>query len=117
MRILLLDDDVVFRKGLALHLRKDGHEVVEYDSPTEIPDLDGLGELDLVLTDYQMQGKDGLAFADDFHGLHRDVPVVMLTAYWSQHLDGEVSRRQFLRLLQKPVDYFQLHDLIHSLRG
>ena len=41
MRILLLDDDVVFRKGLALHLRKDGHEVVE---PRPLPFRLGVGE-------------------------------------------------------------------------
>jgi DNA-binding NtrC family response regulator len=108
----LIDDDADFRTGLAAMLRDDGHEVQEFCRPNELPALARLPGFDAVITDYRMVGHDGLVFADCFHAVHPTVPVVLITAYWTHHLEAEASRRSFLHLWRKPIDYNELHELL-----
>lgn len=112
-RILLVDDETPFRESLAEMLRDDGHQVVECSEPAEVPPLDALDEIDLLLTDYELPGKNGLAFADEFHAHHPGTPVLLVTAYPSG-LDAEVARRPFLRMILKPIGYDALHRMIHE---
>ena len=113
MTILLIDDDPDFRTGLAANLRDDGHEVREFGSPSELPGLDTFGDVDAVISDYQMGKYDGLGLADRFHAVHPTTPFIMVTAYWSHHLDAEAGKRKFVVLQRKPLDY---EDLLPLLR-
>lgn len=110
--VLLLDDDEDFRRALAANLSDDGIPVRHFGRPSDVPPLDSFDRLAMLILDYQLAGEDGLAFADRFHGSHPGVPVVMVTAYWSDHLEAEVARRGFMRLCRKPVDYEDLARLL-----
>ena len=108
MTILLIDDDPDFRTGLAANLRDDGHEVREFENPGDLPGLDTLGHVDAVISDFQMAECDGLGLADRFHAVYPNTPFIMVTAYWSHHLDAEMAKRKFVRLQRKPLDYEDL---------
>lgn len=110
--VLLLDDDEDFRRALADNLADDGIVVHQFGRPSQVPPLDSLERLTMLILDYQMDGENGLDFADRFHASHPEVPVVMVTAYWSAHLDAEVERRGYLTLRRKPVDYEDLARLL-----
>jgi len=110
--VLLLDDDEDFRRALADNLTDDGITVHQFGRPSQVPPLESLEELTMLILDYQMDGENGLDFADRFHRSHPQVPVVMVTAYWSDHLDAEVERRGYLTLRRKPVDYEELARLL-----
>ena len=110
--VLLLDDDNDFRSALAANLADDGYEVTDFARPADVPPLASFDGLAALILDYQMGGEDGLSFADRFHAAHPDVPVVMLTAYWSDFLDAEIAARDFITLRRKPVDYEELARLI-----
>ena len=112
-RIVLVDDEASFRESLAELLRDDGHEVRDYSAPADVPPLDALGGIDLLLTDYDMPGKNGLAFADELHAHRPETPVLLVTAYRSG-LDDHVARRSFVRMVQKPIGYDALHRVIHE---
>lgn len=110
--VLLVDDDEDFRRALAANLVDDGHMVIDYASPDDVPPLHTLESLSILILDYQMRGEDGLSFADRFHVFHPDVPVVMVTAYLSRHLEGAAATRPYLVLRRKPVDYDELAALL-----
>ncbi len=110
--VLLLDDDDDFRMALAAHLTDDGYGVRDFGHPADIPPLGSLGALTMLILDQQLEGESGLAFADRFHVVHPRVPVVMLTAYESDHLRAEVARRDFMTLRRKPVDYEEIARLL-----
>lgn len=115
VHVIVVDDDESFRTGLAANLVDDGHVVRAYAAPAEVPDARVLGDVQVVVTDYQMGGCDGIRFADAVHEAHPSVPVVLVTAYWTRDLEAEVETRTFLRLCRKPVDYDELHGLLHEL--
>jgi hypothetical protein len=45
------------------------------------------------------------------------VPVVLVTAYWTADLEAQIAARRFVRLYRKPVDYEELHQIVHELAG
>lgn len=112
--LLLIDDDADFRTGLAENLRDDGHPVREYQSSGEVPAA-VLHEVALAIVDYQLANEDGLAFVDHIHALNPELPIVMITAEWSEHMQSRARRRKYLHLIRKPLDYARLHKLVHEL--
>src|SRR5262249_11873490 len=96
----------------AANLSDDGYLVETFARPADVPPLTSLVGLSMLILDYQMEGEDGLSFADRFHAAHPDVPVVMVTAYWSRFLDAEIDARDFITLRRKPIDYDELARLL-----
>lgn len=115
--ILVVDDDDDLRSALADNLRDDGYRVLEFRNPTELPSLDSMGEVTALITDYQMAEQDGIALADRFHARYPNTVIVLITAYWSAHLDAEAARRKYLHLCRKPFDYDDLQALLDSGSG
>ncbi len=114
-KILLVDDDEDFRRGFAENLRDDGYGVSDYATPADLPDLEALSDVKLVITDYNMAPQDGLSFADAFHDRHPEVPIVLVTAFPGAEVDQQVARRDFLSWQTKPIDYDNFTLLLHNL--
>jgi DNA-binding response OmpR family regulator len=105
--ILIIDDDVGFRRALKLALRASGHEVMEAGTAPE-----ALASLEtqipqLILLDWQMPGLDGLQTCRAIRA-NFDVPIIIVTAR------GENGRGQ--ALAAGAVDYvtkpFELGELL-----
>ena len=115
--VLLLDNDDDFRAALAANLSDDGHAVWHCATAAELPPLQSFEALTMLIVDQQLSGESGLAFADRFHVAHPGVPVVMITAYESEHLVAEVARRDFITLRHKPIDYEEVARLLPVRAG
>jgi DNA-binding NtrC family response regulator len=112
--LLVIDDDERFRNALVANLREDGFDVLEYASGVGLPLDQRLSGVRLVLTDYLMDKEDGLAFAKRFHAAFPSVPVIIITAYATAHLEKEVAAHDYLTLLVKPLDYAILLEQIQQ---
>ena len=110
--VLLVDDDDSFRSALAENLRDDGYEVIEYAGAQDVPPLGALTHVSIVVTDYDMPGTDGLAFADRFHAAHPTVPIIMVTGSCTTSLQALAAARGFVALLSKPFQYDKLYRLL-----
>lgn len=117
MRIIVVDDDPAFRESLAEVLRDDGHAVDTYDSAEAVPGADALPEVAVLITDFQMPGRNGMQLADTFHVGRPDTPVIMVSAHETPALERQAARRYWLVLLPKTVDYGRLHTTIHRVCG
>ncbi|MCC6848031.1 MAG: response regulator [Deltaproteobacteria bacterium] len=113
--VLLVDDEASFRMSLADMLRDDGHVVWDYGTPADIPRQGSEGTVTVVISDYDMPGMTGIALADELHARHREVPVVIVTAYRTRSIEAQVAGRPFMRLVDKPIDYEVLHALLHEI--
>lgn len=114
-RVLVAEDDAEMRILVARALRKDGYDVIEVADGVrlmlELTDrlmrFGSLGDVDLVVTDVRMPGRDGLEIAEILHGMTRRVPVILMTGFG----DEDVRRRAVALgavLFDKP---FRLDDL------
>lgn len=83
MRVLLVDDDTLVRKGLAQLLTTcvEGAEVVEAANEAETVAHLQRTEFDVVLMDIRLPGPDGLEVLKEIRALNPDLPVIMLTGY------------------------------------
>jgi two-component system nitrogen regulation response regulator GlnG len=113
--VILIDDDESFRGALAENLRDDGYGVCEYATPADLPPLETLSGLGVVIMDYEFPRANGLAFADALHAMHPQVPVVLITAFPRWNLASQTATRQFVHLLPKPLDYDRLREILLAL--
>jgi DNA-binding NtrC family response regulator len=114
IRILVVDDDEVFREALADNLRADGHEVEECGSTAGALAAMKDGRFSLMISDYSMPGGNGIELTDRFHALQAE-PAVIVTAYSNPILQTQLKSREHLSLLRKPADYDELHRLVHRV--
>jgi len=114
VRVLLVDDEETFRANLAGMLRDDGHMVIDCKSAEAALAADTSG-IAILVTDYSMPGQSGLALADKLHARHPDLPVVIVSAYRTQALEAQAKTRSFVSVLSKPLEFEELHALIHRL--
>ena len=78
--VLIVDDERVIREVLSERLTDIGHHCsTATDAFDALTQIGSTTELDVVLADIDMPGKDGLALLQDIRASHPDVDVVMVT--------------------------------------
>lgn len=79
--ILVVDDEPNYLIVLSELLRDEGFEVFTAPDGDEALAIVKQTDLDLVVTDMQMPGKDGAALMQEVKGYDQNLPVVIITAY------------------------------------
>jgi CheY-like chemotaxis protein len=116
-RILLIDDQAVFRETLAALLRRAGHHVVEAESGSTGIACLRREPLDLVLTDRDMPGLTGWDVALLVKAMHPRLPVVLVTGGTEGDAAPQGVRDQVDAFLRKPFPFPELLALIARMAG
>lgn len=111
-RVLVVDDNVRALQSMAEVLRAAGHEVASSTSAIEALRLVDQGVYDVVITDLQMPGMDGLAFIRALAQRQVDSQIVMVTAFASVGSAVEAMRHGAFDYIEKPFDVEQLEQLV-----
>jgi DNA-binding response OmpR family regulator len=112
-RLLVVEDDADVRLFMVLALRQEGYEVQSAGDAREALRLLREEHFDLVLTDYGLPGKDGLALVSEAErkGLLRGTKVMMLTAFpW-------LAREASVPVFSKPIDFDELAGHLRLMLG
>jgi len=79
-RIVIVDDDALFRESLGLNLAENGYEVDDFgDGESALRHFAEGGGADAILLDWRMPGVDGLAVLRRLRDRDVQVPVIFLT--------------------------------------
>jgi len=102
-RVLLIDDEDLFREDLANLLRQRGLTCQTAGSGEEGLRLAGEEEPDLVLCDLVMPGAGGQAVVNRLAAIYPDLPVIVFTAYGTLETAVEAFRSGVADYVLKPI--------------
>ncbi len=94
-RILIIEDDVQFRKMLRQMLEREAYEILEAPDGAEGLKIYREEPTDIVITDILMEGKDGI---ETIIELRRDFPEVKIIAMSG---GGRIAPEYYLNMAQK----------------
>ena len=110
--VLVVDDDPDLLRLLSMRLSGAGYRVTATASAEEALVKIALERPQLVLSDVQLPGKDGLALFDAIRVQHPSLPVILLTAHGTIPDAVEATSRGVFTYLTKPFDGKALLDII-----
>ena len=114
-KIVVIDDSKLMRNMLRLILEQAGYDVEVWEEVTaaEIPDRISGGNPDLVITDYQMPGSNGLTVARMARKTKPGLPVIVVTASRDPSVLDALKRVDVTHILHNPI---QAEDLLQAVR-
>lgn len=120
-RLVMADDDPVFRKLLGRQLLALGHEVLTLEDGQAAFEhlLRHPGTCDLLISDVLMPRLDGRALVAQLRQdpNHRKLPIVLISAANEAKGLADALSDQHIAFLGKPVDLFSLSTTITRLLG
>ncbi|HMC11332.1 MAG TPA: response regulator, partial [Pirellulaceae bacterium] len=111
-RVLVVDDNARARQSMVDVLAAAGHEVVSSASAIEALKFVEKSAFDVIITDLQMPGMDGLAFIRTLAERKVETQIVMVTAFASVTSAVEAMRFGAFDYIEKPFDVEQLESLV-----
>jgi DNA-binding NtrC family response regulator len=113
-RVLIIEDDANMRDMLAVSLQRRDFEAVCSDSAAA-----GLGALtgskfDVVVTDINMRGTDGIELCRRLAETHPELPVIVITAFGSMDTAIAALRAGAVDFLPKPFELEALATAIEK---
>ena len=115
LRVLIVDDDDSLRKVLYRILENGGYDVLAAGSGAEAVAICRTSRhpIDLLVTDYNMPGMNGLEVARECSALHSDLPVLYISgSYQGEELRTELEKRK-RGFLAKP---FRREELLRKAK-
>ncbi|MGB1026048.1 MAG: response regulator [Rhodospirillaceae bacterium] len=116
--ILLVEDEDAVRVFGARALRNKGYEVAEARSGEgALEVLDGGLAIDLLITDMVMPGMDGAALATRIRTLKPGLPIILISGYSEDVIQGDVVNQPGTHFLPKPFSLKQLAAKVRDVLG
>jgi two-component system response regulator AtoC len=103
-RVLVVDDDAEMCALIETGLKKRGWEVVTCTSADSALERLGAEDVDVVATDLNMRGMNGLELCERVVANRPDIPVVVLTAFGSMESAVAAIRAGAYDFITKPFD-------------
>ena len=110
-RILIVDDDAVFRGILKIWCRE--YDIAEASNAEEaLSMLKKPNELDLIILDVNMPGMNGLAALEKIKDISPEKKVIIMTGYSTKTVAIKALKNKADNYLEKPFDIEVLREII-----
>jgi CheY-like chemotaxis protein len=118
MRVLLVDDETEFCQALVRVLKRMGVDEVSTapggeEALTRLPEL----RPDLIITDCQMPGMDGIRFTRALRATGIELPIIMISGATERAVIDAANRAGVTRFLAKPIELADLRDALNQTVG
>ncbi|EQB18927.1 hypothetical protein L284_03445 [Novosphingobium lindaniclasticum LE124] len=110
-RVAIIDDDPLVRSSAASLLRSYGVVPETFESAENFLKSDLLS-FDCLISDVQMGEMSGLALLERLRSLDIQLPVILVTAYANEKIEGRAQAAGVEAFLEKP---WNIDDLVTSL--
>lgn len=111
-RILVVDDDPSIRSLLNDVLALKNYDVLTADDGSSAIDLLEETKVDLVITDLQMSGVDGMKLLEHIRAEFPEVLVIIITAYGTIDTTVSALKKGAYNFISKPI---QIHEFLEMI--
>jgi CheY-like chemotaxis protein len=101
---LIIEDDAVFRRGLARIFSAEEFEVTQVSDGEQALTLISHHPLDLIICDFRLPGINGVEVLSHAQQIKPRTPFLLLTAYYSEELMKEATAQGAVAVLEKPIE-------------
>jgi len=117
-RILLADDDAATRDLVRRALTMDGHEVIlTQDGAEALERLSGRGGVDLLISDVQMPGLDGIELVEKGLKASPRLRVILMSGFVGELDRAERLKGKVARVLAKPFTLDEMRSAVKGVLG
>jgi len=116
MRLLVVDDDTVFREELSTLLRDWGHQVESVNSGARAIEALGIAEFDAVFSDVRMPRMNGIELLRQIRERWPRVYVVMITGYATIETAVEAMKLGAFDYLRKPFRSEHVEKIVAGIQ-
>jgi DNA-binding NtrC family response regulator len=102
--VLVVDDEELYRRAIDRILTRVGYEVLAARDATEALEIVSTKTIELVLTDIQMPGINGLELVRQIHEIEPDLPCIVMTGYNTPQNSIEALQAGAFWYLEKPFE-------------
>src|SRR4030065_221532 len=113
-KILIVDDEVSMREFLEIMLSKEGHKVSSAGSGKEALNMLNDTIYDLIVSDVQMPGMNGIELLRNVKEVCPDTTVIMITAYASTESGVEAMKAGAYGYIKKPFKVDEIKLIIKN---
>ena len=117
-RILLADDDAATRDLVQRALTMDGHEVIlTQDGAEALERLAAPGGVDLLISDVQMPGLDGIELVEKGLKASPRLRVILMSGFVGELDRAERLKGKVARVLAKPFTLDEMRSAVKGVLG
>lgn len=116
-RILLVEDDELFRRSLLSYLGILGYEAVVAASAEEALQKQKQQPVDLVLTDFHLMRMNGIDLVRTLRSTGSTIPAILISGFLSEEVRQMARDVRIDAVLRKPADLLKLKELLPGLLG
>jgi len=109
--ILIIDDEKNQREALGGYFKKKGNTVYLAESGPQGINIVKEKQIDIVLTDYRMEGLSGIETLEEIKKINPEIDVIIITAFGEVEIAVDAMKKGALTYLLKPVNLDEL-DII-----
>ncbi len=113
--VLIVDDDSTVRRSLDLYLRFRGWQTVACASAEEGIEATRRRAFDVVISDYDLPGMDGVTFLEQVSRCGSDILRILMSGH--RGLAEAFPESEVTKLLQKPLSEERLEASLRPLEG
>lgn len=110
--VLLVDDEPNALKVLSAILREESYNIYQADRVDKAQEIVSVENIDTVITDLKMPGKDGLYLFHHLKSNYPDIPVIFLTAFGTVDSAVTAMTEGAFFYFIKPPDYIKLKAIL-----
>ena len=114
-RILVVDDDPAIRSLLEDVLALKKYDVLTADDGSTAIDVLQESKVDLVITDLQMSGIDGMKLLEHIRNEFPEVLVIIITAYGTIDTTVSALKKGAYNFISKPIQIHEFLDMIEKV--
>ncbi|MFQ6078113.1 MAG: sigma-54-dependent transcriptional regulator [Thermodesulfobacteriota bacterium] len=111
--ILIVEDEVKMRRILEINLRDRYNVLLANNSDDALSIIKG-NEVNLILTDMKMPGKDGISLLHDAKEFAPDIPVILITAYGTIESAVQAMKEGAYDYILKPLKMDEIEMVVEK---